>query len=29
LGAKILLDYGFAKVMVIDGGCAAYKKAGL
>jgi len=29
LAAKILLDYGFANVKVIDGGCAAYKKAGL
>ena len=27
LGAKILVDYGFTNVKVIEGGCVAYKKA--
>lgn len=26
LGAKLLLDYGFTNVKVIDGGCDAYLK---
>jgi len=29
LGAKILIDYGFTNVKVIDGGCVAWKKADL
>jgi len=29
LGAKILIDYGFTNVKVINGGCVAWKKAGL
>jgi len=29
LGAKILLDYGYTNVKTIEGGCVAWKKAGL
>ena len=29
LGAKILMDYGFTNVKTIEGGCVAWKKAGL
>ena len=28
LGAKILVDYGFKNVKVMEGGCVAFKKAG-
>ena len=29
LGAKLLVDYGFTNVMVVEGGCLAWKKEGL
>ena len=29
LGAKVLVDYGFTNVKVVEGGCVAWKKAGI
>ena len=29
LGAKVLVDYGFTNVKVVEGGCVAWKGAGI